>query len=284
MRASPRIARPCLCLAALFVVSCGGAETKKEADPLVLLSKGHYAEARAAVQAKGVTEPRDRAIVALAWIAENPSAETREKATNALTEGTSGVGAAASAVDMLELAFGIPQPVETLVSMTLAEVALGAVGVGPLTSSASPAIPVGVASRSLAVMVLERVYMAFGHAEVSIDTDKLLSIWNSCFTLAGGSGEANDDVEAWRLFCSIGGLAVVMNDAAPNSDLSNVLLGAAVVVVEANPSIAIAARCDLASPFDKLKVALTYKRDLLGRLEGALASATGCTRGTYAPR
>ncbi len=274
----------CWCLAALFLVSCGGAETKKEADPLVLLSEGRYAEARSVVQARGVIDPKDRAIVALAWIAESPTADTREKAINALTEGTSGVGAAASAANMLELAFDIPQPVETLTSMTLAEVALGAVGVGPLTSSASPAIPVGVASRSLAVSVLERVHVALGHVEVSIDTNKLLSIWNSCFTLAGGSSEANSDVEAWKLFCSIGGLAIVMNEAAPNSDLSNVLLGAAVTIVEANPGIAIAARCDLASPFDKLRIALTYKRELLGRLEGALSTATGCTRGTYAPQ
>ena len=55
------------------------------------------------------------------------------------------------------------------------------------------------------------------------------------------------------------------------------------VVLETNPDIAIAARCDYASPFGKLKMALAYKRNLAGRLEAATSAAVGCTRGTYAP-
>jgi hypothetical protein len=57
-----------------------------------------------------------------------------------------------------------------------------------------------------------------------------------------------------------------------------------VAAVEANPAVTVAVRCDLSSPFDALRVALTHARDLNGRLERAVAPALGCTLGTYAPR
>jgi hypothetical protein len=92
-----------------------------------------------------------------------------------------------------------------------------------------------------------------------------------------------DDGQAWRLFRSIGGLAITMAHAAPDDDLTSVLQGAASAVIESNPSIVIAARCDLGSPFDQLKTSLAHERELLIRLEKAVVEAKGCSRGTYAP-
>ncbi|MCP4601428.1 MAG: hypothetical protein GY847_13045 [Proteobacteria bacterium] len=268
---------------ALLLVGCGGAIVKRDLDPLALIAEGRFAEARTLVLAKGVNEPEDHAIVALCLVAEKPGYPAGEEAVKVLTEATSSIGTAAAAVDMLELAFSIPQPIELDLSIILSEAALGSVGQGPLAPSTTPAIPVGAASRSLAVAALERVHLALSLSETIIDPGRLLSIWNACFTLSGGSTEAADEVEAWRLFCSIGGLAVIMHNVSPDSDFSSVLLRAAIGVIENNPDIAIAARCDLASPFDNLKSAVSHKRTLLGRLEMAVAAATGCTRGTYAP-
>ncbi len=268
---------------AMLVIGCGGPGVKGEVDPLVLMAKGRFAQARTVVLARGVKNPQDRAIVALSLVAEKPDRPAGEEAVTALTEGTSSIGAAAAAVDMLEMVFTIPQPIVVDLSTVVAETALGSVGQGPLAPSTAPAIPVGAASRGLAVAVLERVYLGLSQPDISIDSSRLLIIWNGCFTLSGGSTEMADDTEAWKMFYSIGGLAVIMSNIAPVSDFSTVLLGAVVRVLENNPNIAIAARCDLASPFDELKQALAHKRTLLGRLEMAVAAATGCSRGTYAP-
>jgi hypothetical protein len=268
---------------ALHAAGCGGAGVGQADDPLALLSEGRYAEARATILERGMTAPRDRAIVAVSLVAENPSQAAGEEAVKALSEGTSGVGAAAAAADMLEIAFEIP-PIENVeFSIVLVETAVGAVGQGPYAPATAPVMPVGAASRALAVSVLERIYLALAGRQILVDFDRILEIWNACYSLTGGATEAADDVEAWRMFHSLGGLAVIINDAAPDSDLAGVLLGASVSVLERNPSIAIAARCDLSSPFEGLKQAVAYKRRLLVRLEGAVAAATGCTRGTYAP-
>jgi hypothetical protein len=270
-------------LVAIVCSGCGGADAGRGVDPVAMLSEGKYAEARAIVLEKGMVSPRDRAVVAISLVAENPSEASGLEAVKALLEGTSSVGAAAAASDMLEIAFELP-PIENVeFSIVLVETAVGAVGQGPYAPSTAPVMPVGAASRALAVSVLERIFLALAGRQILIDFDRILGIWNACFTLTGGATEAADDVEAWRFFHSLGGLAVIINDAAPDSDLTTVLLSASISVLEQNPSIAIAARCDLSSPFEGLKLAVAYKRKLLVRLEGALAAASGCTRGTYAP-
>ncbi len=267
----------------LMLLGCGGAQEKRGADPIALLAEGRYAEARAIALSRGTKEPNNRAIVAISLVAEKPDASTCKKAVTALTDGINGVGAAAGAVDMLELAFHLPRPIPIEVSVALAETALGSVGQGPFAPSMVPAMSVGAASRGLAVGVLERVHLAFEESDKVLESSRLLAIWNSCFILNGGSMEALDERDAWRMFQSIGGLAIIQSKLARDSDFAIVLLTAAVSVLENNPGIAIAARCDLASPFDGLKTALAYDMKLLGKLELAVAAATGCTRGTYAP-
>ena len=167
--------------------------------------------------------------------------------------------------------------------MLLAETALGATSYGPYAIAKNPSITVGAASRDLAVAVLERAAEALQSENVSADPQRLLTIWNSCFSLDGGSFETNNNYQAWRLFKSISTMALFINAAEPSSDLAHVLLNAAVKVIESNPEISVAARCDLGSPFERLKSAMAYKREKMARLEKSVAAATGCTRGTYAP-
>ncbi|MDJ0763799.1 MAG: hypothetical protein QNJ97_12525 [Myxococcota bacterium] len=282
MMALRHVNLPYVLLSFLFI-GCGGAQIREGADPLALLRQGRFAEARSVAEHRGVADPTMRAVVALSLVAETPKPSRGAKAVVALAEGTNEIGAAAAAVEMLDLAFTIEKPISTEAAMLISEAALGSVGYGPLKAETVPSLPPGMASRALGTAVLERVFFALDGSNAAVDLNRLLTIWNSCFTLGGGSAAAEDEVQAWRLFRSIGGLAVIVEGVAPDSDLSKVLLAAAVAVVESNPNIAIAARCDLASPFDQLKMAVAHNRNLLGRLEGAVVAATGCTRGTYAP-
>ena len=270
-------------LSITVLLGCGGARGVDEADPLALLTSGRYAEARQAAMKKGVVDAKGRAIIAISLVLENPTDSSGKEAVKALTEGVNEIGTAISAVDTLELAFEVPQPVDYEASFLMAEAALGSVGQGPFAVSNGLTIPVGAASRNLGVAILERVYNALIPTDVDIQPERLLQIWNGCFTLGGGSTEADDQVQAWKLLRSIGGLAIMMYKAAPDHDLTDVLLAASVNIIENNPDIAIPAKCDLSSPFDGLKSALAHKRELSARLERSVAAALGCTRGTYAP-
>jgi hypothetical protein len=270
-------------LLAVWLTACGARSIMEKKSPRELLEAGRYAEARAAALEAGLADQTNRAIVALSHIAETPTSESAEKAVSVLADDARNVRAAATAMEMLELTFVIPQPVTPEVSILAAEAALGAVSYGPLAITNTPSITVGAASRDLAVAVLERVAEPLMLSDVSVQSDRLLAIWNSCFSLDGGTFEAQTDFNAWRLFRSISTIALFVNRAQPTSDFANVLLGASVTVIESNPEISVAARCDLGSPFEDLKSAMSHKREEMGRLEKSVTKATGCTRGTYAP-
>ena len=52
--------------------ACGGTRGSKDPDPLALIAEGKYKEAREVVQKRGAVHPRERAIIALCLVAENP--------------------------------------------------------------------------------------------------------------------------------------------------------------------------------------------------------------------
>jgi hypothetical protein len=248
-----------------------------------LLTEGRFAEARAAVVKENATDPMSRAIVAMSLAAEDPSEQNGALAVQALTGDTGDSETLSAVANALNLAFYIPQPVTAEISLSISEVALGALGQGPLAAPGSKGTSVSNETRKVAVFALERVKIALAQPHVAFESSRILALWNGCSALMAGAFAAPDDALAWLLFDSLGDIAVVVQDAAPNSELSLLLLESVVVVLESNPEIAIAARCDLSSPFDNLKLALAYKRNLAGRLEMATSGAVGCTRGTYAP-
>ncbi len=266
-----------------LLFGCGGTTEVQRVDPYLLLTEGRYAEARAAVVKDNTKDPKSRAIVAISLAAEDPSEQNGASAVRALTDDTGDSDILPTLANLLNLTFYIPQPVSTQVSLRIAEVALGALGQGPLATPDLKDNPVGDGTRRLAVFTLERVNDALEQPRVAFESNRILAIWEGCSALMGAAFAVTDDAQAWLLFDSLGGIAVVVEDAAPNSDLSLLLLDSVVVVLESNPEIAIAARCDLSSPFDDLRLALAHKRNLAGRLEAATSGAVGCTRGTYAP-
>ena len=271
-----------LVLCMFTLVSCGSRQTGTDTDPLSLLRQGRFPEARIAAVEAGLDSDTNRAVAALTYIADSPVKSSALLTVKTLNRDVGSIRSAAVATEMLTLAFELPSPTPEL-SLLAAETALGAVSYGPYSPGTKPILNVGAASRNLSGAVLERAALALSRPDAHIDRQRLQKIWNACYSLDGGTFEAEDDAAAWRLFTSIGAIAVFLAKSDPIGDLTNVLLGAAVTVVETNPDIAIAARCDIASPFDDLKAAMAYKRELLARLEAAVKDAVGCSRGTYAP-
>ncbi len=267
---------------ALFALSCGGATGGAALSAEQLLAQGRFEEAKLAAVSRG-SEPMDRAVAALSILAQEPSTTSAEAAVAVLDDGSSSIGTAVAAIEMLSLVFTLPSVPQDL-SLISAEVALSAIGYGSLARSKASLVNGSEASTTLAIGALERLYLWTRTPDVTIDPARLLDVWNGSYTLLGGSLKATDDLNAWRLFQSIGSLAVVMDRVAPLSDLTRVLLGSAVSVVEQNPDIAVPARCDLSSPFDDLRRAAARDLKLLGRLERSVAVAAGCSLGQYAPK
>lgn len=274
-----------LMLIIALLAGCGGAQQAEPRDPVALLVAGRYAEARSAAEAGSGDELMDRAVVALSHLAESLEPQYQARALDALITGGNEVAAAAAADSMLGLVTRLPADVPDAVSLAAVEVALAAAGRGPMARVQAGPVPGSEVARSLAASLLERLHLWLATGDVAPDPTRLLDAWNGSYSLLGGSMDAGgDDPQAWRLYTAIGGLAVTLDSIARDSDLTKVVLRTAVEVVEHNPSITIAVRCDLASPFDDLRAALTYDRELLGRLERAVAPAVGCSRGKYAPQ
>jgi len=271
------------CLLAAVLIGCGGPQETKKLSADELLADGRYADARAAVAARGGGAPRDQAIVAVSRIAERPDRESAKAAVELLHAGGQ-VEAAVAANELLALMFTLPADVDNEVSILAVEVALGAAGLGPLARVEVTPVPGSEISTSLAISVLERLHLWLAVYSGAVDPPRLLDGWNGCYTLLGGSLEQGNDLDAWRLYSSLAHLSVLVHDGAPGSSLSTVMLRTTVEAVEQNTEIAVAVRCDLSSPLDKLRSALARDRELGGRLERATGTAEGCTRGTYAPR
>jgi hypothetical protein len=265
-----------------LAIGCGARAKARKAAPHELLKQGRYAEARAAVLAKNDRTPKDRAVFAAALIAETPSTDNAEQAIEAMSTGAGDEDIASAATKLLKFAYEIRQPLDTETSFIFAEVAIGALGHGPLAPSTEQ-IYVEETNRRVGIAALDRVRSAISETTATFNTSRIHTIWNGCFALLGSQLEATDDFEAWEMFQNIGGIAAVVQRALPNSALGTALLDAAIIVLEINPEISIAAKCDLGSPYDALRAALAHDRSRAGRFELAVSGAVGCTRGTYAP-
>jgi hypothetical protein len=274
-----------LALLMLALTGCGGAQKVEQTDPVSLMVAGRYAAARSAARAGSGDELVDRAVVALSYLAEGEEPDATERAVNALVERGNAIAWAAAAAAMLDLVARLPADVPEGFALDTVEVALAAAGKGPLARVQTGPVPGSEVARSLAASVLEQLHLLLAGGGMAPDPQRLLDAWNGSYSLLGGSmATGDDDYLAWKLYTAIAGLAVALDSAARDSDLTKVVLRSAVEVVEQNPDITTAVRCDLASPFDGLRAALTYDRELLGRLERSVAPAVGCNRGKFAPK
>jgi hypothetical protein len=274
----------CLILAGL-ITGCGGKQTKKiSADPLALLQQGSYQAARLAAEARGGNSPTDRAVIALSHVAEHPDAEAAGRAVKALAARATEAESIAAASEMLAILSDLPALRDEERATLCAEIALGATGRGPFATAEQRANDAEPKARTdLAIAILERLRAIIAGA-AELQTARILTLWNGCFTLTGGAMTGADDLQSWRLYACVAGLAVAVEAIAPTSDLAEAVLSSAVAAVEASPLLSVAVRCDLSSPFDALRAALSRKRDLGARLERAVEKSLGCSRGQYAPK
>ena len=132
--------------------------------------------------------------------------------------------------------------------------------------------------RELGAWILETVAYGAEH-EAKLMTLKLL--WSKVKDLIGKEYKfpLKEQKIGWRWYLSASRLVIAVDDKELRREVGNL----AVSIVENNPTLAIAVRCDLASPYDLLKKALYWEKDLRARLEHAVREAEGCTPGTYAP-
>lgn len=267
----------------LSLLACSGPAKRSTSTPRDLLVAGKYEAARKAASRGSDISTRDRAVIALSHLAQAPGEEGARRAAEALSKETSPVAVEVAATEMLELVQLVPPSENADFELLAARAALGAIGEGDLAISSMTATSGTEASKILAISVLEQLTLWASVGDRAPDSARLLEVWNGAYILLGGTFAVQSDALAWRLYVSVGNLAVLMDQIAAGSELSRVLLRSAVTAVEENDSIAIAVRCDLASPFDRLRPAVSRDRELLGRLEWAVATATGCSRGKYAP-
>lgn len=270
-------------LAGSLPVGCGGPQgAGLPTDPVELFSAGDYRAARLAAKARGGTNPTDRAVIALSFLAENADEEARSSAVTALREGASEAEAIAASEEMLDLFAATPKLVDEERSLLVLESAIGATGPGPAGSPPRIEDAADGSRTELAISLLERLRFCLGGAS-EFSTGRVLAIWNGCFGLLRGEMKGSSEYRSWQLYLNVAGLAVIVSEAAPVSDLERALLSSTVAAVEASPLLAPAVRCDLSSPVDELRAALFRAPELNARFERAIEKALGCSRGRYAP-
>ncbi len=268
---------------AVLVTGCGGAQSTRKLSPADLLAKGEYKKARQSALNADTNKPENRAITALSYLAETPEKKTAATAVKELGRETNEIGSAVAALEMLAFVNILPPIDADDFSLLLAEVGAGAAGHGTLKVTQSGPEPGSEISTALSIAVLEQLQIYVSATDGLIESGRLLEVWNGCYSLLGGSMGMEDPVQAWRLYSAIAGVSVALAQVAPQTDLVKVLLQSTVTTVEQNTEIAVAVRCDLSSPFEDLRTELVHHRSLLGRFESAVAVATGCSMGTYAP-
>lgn len=112
--------------------------------------------------------------------------------------------------------------------------------------------------------------------------ETLRSLWNVAEYLLSNNVIFPDKEQhnAWKSYLALARIVILVKD----KELKLAAGELAVSIVENNPFLVIAVRCDLASPYEELIKALYWERKLKERLEHAVREAEGCTPGTYAPQ
>jgi hypothetical protein len=277
---------PAVC-AVLIINGCGAAQKTGPADFYSLAAAGDCAGIKTRVN-KDVLSDDERGALALCVLAEGNGADvSAQKAVKILSKGTKGpVFWTAGAEKMIKYARIFPGR-DHQFNLQVIRTALGAAGSGPFKITISPE-PGSEAGKALAAVVLgflaDILDSAAGSSPVSVlPQNQLVEIWNGTYSLLGGSVQTNSALFAWQLYMGLTRVALRMWNPLEHNDFSFLLINTAIEVVENNPQIAVAVKCDLSSPYEQLRSEVSAKVDLLGRLERAVSAATGCSRGRYAP-
>ncbi|MBN2804036.1 MAG: hypothetical protein JXR91_13160 [Deltaproteobacteria bacterium] len=268
---------------------CGAPQKAAETDFKLLLSNGDCSKATAELSSKSFLNDEEKAIVAICSIlqddTETAAGETggsQKNAVKIIVDNKNPVSNAAAAKYLIEYSKIIP-PQSFNVNIKILLTALGAAGYGPYKTSV--AIEEGSnISKDLATDVIEQLSLFLNNLDSQyVNTNGIIEVWNGTYSLLGGSVQTDSVKEAWRLFTSLANIAIVMFNPKTMEEFETILIKTAIEAVEKNPQISVAVKCDLSSPYQNFKGIVSKKQELLGSLERAVSSATGCTPGRYAP-
>ena len=266
----------------LIVVSATGCKTpppETALDIRALMSAGNCSEIQSQLSADSLSAESRGALAVCALVTESNDSGKQNALQIVSGDATTCTTAATS---MLELSLLHPNATDEYRQALLA-VAFGIGGYGPVLSDGI--IPPGSdGARMLTVAILRFAEDAYLQQDFAANPDALIGVWRGCQYLLDGNYLAGTDYMAWQLFTALADFALRVFDPFNKTELGYEVMRATVATLEQNGAIGVAARCDLGSPYEKLKSALSKDTALLGPLERAVAVATGCTRGRYAPQ
>ena len=269
----------------VFLSSCSAPQAPPPPDPRVLLRTGRYGEALDEAERRvreGEADVRALALLATARAANAYDQAELDSAIDALTRAVaaSSRGQAAQAFSAeVTGSMAFERERFTPASRTMMSIA----EVWDAIPAEAPARRSRDARESAAAMLSLAAYGAEHHASVDATAPlvhaavSLLETATDNYVFPRG-----EESLAWECFRAAGALAAALGR---DSELSVATAELAIRIAESNQSLAIPIMCDLSSPRDRLREVLRQRHDAasLRRLSAAMASAEGCSLGTYAP-
>ena len=275
-----RVSRGWAVLLIVFgATSCKTPPTETALDIRALMSAGNCNEIQSQLSAESLSA-EGRGALAVCALATDSNDSGKQNALQIVSGDATTCTTAATS--MLELSLLHPDATDEYHQAVLA-VAFGIAGFGPVSSTGI--VPPGSdGARMLTVAILRFAEDAYLQQDFPANPDALMGVWRGCQYLLDGNYLAGTDYLAWQLFTALADFALRVFDPFNKTELGYEVMRATVETLEQNGAIGVAARCDLGSPYEKLKSVLSKDTALLGPLERAVAVATGCTRGRYAPQ
>ena len=264
----------------LLATACKTPPPKTAVDVETLISEGNCAAIREQLAGKTLSA-NDNGALAVCTLVQDGSSAGQQSALSYIARDNA-KDTQTNAAATLRLAVLYPSPGAGF-NLAVVRTVLGAGGYGPVASGSAIA-PKTAESQQLVIDFLHFAVEAYFNNQSGAELAELVEVWQGCQYLLGGSYSAQNEYLAWQLFSALADFGLVVFDPFNKTDFGYEVMKAAITCLEQNGAIAVAAKCDLGSPYEKLKDALSKDTALLGPMERAVSVATGCTRGKYAPK
>ncbi len=270
-----------------WISACGGTQKGVTLDIKSLITNGECASVISKLSSRDISE-QERGALALCRLSESANSQSAvNDAMATLTDALTPAARVKSASAMIDFSKVLTGKTADF-NMTLLYCALGSVGYGRY-KHALPLETESEAVKELAIDLMEHLNYTISikessdYSQTSLDKTGLVEIWNGIYSLLGGQVKFVSPKSAWRFFTNLSNIALAVFNPLKHGEFEYLLMKTAIYTAEMNPQIAVAVRCDLASPYDKLKRTVSSKQELSGSLARAVSSATGCKMGKYAP-
>ncbi|MBN2718025.1 MAG: hypothetical protein JXX14_19405 [Deltaproteobacteria bacterium] len=261
------------------VTACKTPPTQTALDVATLISEGNCVEIQAQLTGAHLSA-NEKGALAVCALVQNSDETGQQRALKFIASDDS-TATLTQAKFTLSLAVLYPSPTADF-QLAVLRTVLGASGFGPISSD-SVIAPKTTEGQQLAIHLLRYAIDAYFNNSSGARLDDLVELWNGCQYLLGDTYSVESDYWAWQLFTALAELGLNVFDPFNKTDFGYAVMKATVTALEQNGAIAVAAKCDLGSPYERLKSALSKDTALLGPMERAVSVATGCSRGKYAP-